>query len=107
MKYCNDLYFSERLARRREKILDRLKRKKYVPELYLLLIPADGRNQLEIVSTLYFLQPDYPEEDAYVAGIAGNYDDALDMVEEISAEVYRETGDLNIREYLLTKEREG
>lgn len=45
------------------------------------------------------------DDDIFVVGIAGGYDDALYLVEEIAKEVYEKTGDLDIRSYIRERER--
>ena len=69
-------------------------------------ISVEGENQLEFYSTLMFRQGSVIDDDIFVVGIAGGYDDALYLVEEIAKEVYEKTGDLDIRSYIRERERE-
>ena len=55
---------------------------------------------------MYLLQPGYPREDRMVVGIAKGFDEAVELVEKISREVYDATGDLEIRDYIQAKEQE-
>ena len=52
-----------------------------------------------------FRQGSVIDDDIFVVGIAGGYDDALYLVEEIAKEVYEKTGDLDIRSYIRERER--
>ena len=72
-----------------------------------ILLPANEKNQLEILNAAWLLQPDYPKEGLFVVGIADSFENALEYVEKISQEVYDSTKGLDIRNYILMKEREG
>ena len=55
---------------------------------------------------MYLLQPGYPREGRMVVGIAKGFEEAVELVEEISREVYDATGDLELRNYIQAKEQE-
>lgn len=107
MRYYKYLYLSDKIKQKRDKIIRRIEQNKLQHDIYLLLLPRSDRNQLEIIHTGYLLQPDYPKEDLFVVGIANSYDAALELVEKISQEVYDNTNEVNIRNYILRKEQEG
>lgn len=58
----------------------------------MIALIEEGENQLEFYSTLMFRQGSVIDDDIFVVGIAGGYDDALYLVEEIAKEVYEKTG---------------
>lgn len=107
MEYYRYLYLSERLEKKKDRIMDRLERNRFQPGIHLILLPANEKNQLEILNAAWLLQPDYPKEDLFVVGIADSFENALEYVEKISQEVYDSTKGLDIRNYILMKEREG
>jgi hypothetical protein len=107
MEYYKYLYLSEKLEKKKGRVVDRLERGKFQPGIHLVLLPRNERNQLEILNAAYLLQPDYPKAGLFVAGIADSYENALEIVEKISQEVYDNTGNMNIRSYILRKEQEG
>lgn len=106
MKYYSNLYVSERLKKKKDKVIARLERRKIQPDLHVILLPECDHNQLEIVNAVYLLQPVYPREDRMVVGIAKGFDEAAELIEKISREVYDATGDLKIRDYIQAKEQE-
>lgn len=107
MEYYRYLYLSERLEKKKDRIMDRLERNRFQPGIHLILLPANEKNQLEILNAAWLLQPDYPKEGLFVVGIADSFENALEYVEKISQEVYDNTGNMNIRSYILRKEQEG
>lgn len=106
MKYYKNLYISEGLEKKKEKVIKRIDAGKIQLGLYLILLPECAHNQLEIVSSKYLRQPGYPKKDRFVVGIAKSYDEAVDMIEDLTKTVYTDTGDVKIRDYILAKERE-
>lgn len=107
MEYYRYLYLSEKLEKKRDKIIDRLERNRFWPGIHLILLPRNEKNQLEILNAVCLLQPDYPKEGLFVVGITDSFENALEFVEKISQEVYDKTKGLNIRNYILMKEQEG
>ena len=106
MKYYSNLYVSEGLEKKKDKVIARLERRKIQPDLHEILLPECDHNQLEIVNAVYLLQPGYPREDRMVVGIAKGFDEAAELIEKIIREVYDATGDLKIRDYIQAKEQE-
>ena len=106
MKYYSNLYVSEGLKKKKDKVIARLERRKLQPDLHVIFLPECDHNQLEIVNAMYLLQPGYSKEDRMVVGIAKGFDEAVELVEKISREVYDATGDLEIRDYIQAKEQE-
>lgn len=106
MKYYSNLYVSDSLKKKKDKVIRRLERRKIQPDLHVILLPGCDHNQLEIVNAMYLLQPGYPREDRLVVGIAKGWDDAVELVETISREVYEATGNLQLRDYIQAREQE-
>ena len=107
MKYYRRLYWGENLEKKKEKIIRRLNQGKLQRDIYVLVLPKCGTNQLEIYNAALFLQPDFPNDDFFIVGIVRGYESALELVEEIVSEVYEKTGGADIRTYLLEREQEG
>lgn len=105
MKYYYDLYLSEEFKEKREKILDDLEMKKLSLEQFLIVLLKNEKNQLEIFHSVLLKQEYFNREELLVVGIAKSMNDAYAIVEKISQEVYNETGDANIKEYLWDKQK--
>lgn len=105
MRFYKNLYVSESMAKKKEKVIAKLNKKISVENL---CDRTDRRreNQLEFYSTLMFRQGSVIDDDIFAVGLASGYDDALYLVEEIAKEVYEKTGDLDIRSYIRKQERE-
>ena len=106
MRYYRYLYLSEGLKKKKDRIIAKLEKKKFQMDIYLITLSCNGNNQLEIWNSVLFLQPSFPQTDHFVAGLAKDYEDALELVEKITQEVYNETKGADIRSYILNKEQE-
>lgn len=104
MKFYKNLYVSEALEKKKEKIINKLCSGKYPLTVYLLTLIEEGENQLEFFSTTMLWQKMVADDELFVVGIASGYDDAAYLVKEIAEEVYQETGGLDIRAYIRERE---
>lgn len=106
MKFYKNLYLSESAEKKQNKIISKLKKNKIQTGVFLITISTNEAEQLDIIQSLYLLQPEYPVDDLLVVGIAKSQDEAIELVEQIANEVFVQTGDLDIRNYIIGKEQE-
>ena len=106
MRYYRYLYLSEGLKKRKTGSLQSWKKRSFQMDIYLITLSCNGNNQLEIWNSVLFLQPSFPQTDHFVVGITKGYEEALELVEQITKEVYNETKGADIRSYILNKEQE-
>lgn len=106
MRYYKYLYLSEGIRKKKRKIIRKLNENKLQMNIHVITLAQNGKNQLEIYNSMLFLQTNFPNEDFFVVGIAKDYGEALEMVEEISQEVYNATKGADIRSYILKREQE-
>ena len=100
MKFYKNLYVSEEIGKKKDKIIQKLKAGKYPMTTYIITLIEDGDNQLEFYSTALLKQDMLYDEGIFVVGLAAGYDDAVYLIEEITREVYEKTGDVDIRSYI-------
>ena len=106
MRYYKYLYLSEGIRKKKRKIIRKLNENKLQMNIHVITLAQNEKNQLEIYNSMLFLQPNFPNDDFFVIGIAKDYEDAIEMVEEISQEVYNKTKGADIRSYILKREQE-
>lgn len=106
MRYYKHLYLMEGLEKKKEKIIRKLEENKFQMNIHIITLAQNEENYLEIYDSRLLLQPSFPHEDFFVVGIVKGYEDALELVEEITQEVYNETKGADIRSYILEKEQE-
>ena len=106
MRYYRHLYMTENIRKKKDKIIRKLESGKFRPSVHVIVLAANEKVSLEIYNSILFLQPDFPNEDFFIVGITKGYDEAVELVEEITQEVYNETKGVDIRSYILKKEQE-
>ena len=62
---------------------------------------CEGSDQLEIYHCAFLQQKYYKKNPPYIVGIAGKYDEAIELLQQMIADVFRETGDYHLKEYFL------
>ena len=72
--------------------------------MYCLIKPEGGSNQLEIMNCSYLKQKYYRYHPAYIYGIAGSREEAMDLVLRISQEASIAGMDGRLLDYLMSKE---
>ena len=102
MKYYKYLYCTDDIDK--DRVIGKIGRNALQFSVWLLVLPHGEKNQLEIIDSKVLLQPKYPWKDYFVVGLAGSYAKALELVENISREVYDKTGNLKIRDYIEANE---
>ena len=106
LKSKNEISRLEKVEKKKDKIIRRLEAGRFQPPIHLVTLPEERGRQLEICSSLLFLQPSFPDRDFFVVGIAKDHEDALELVEKIVREVYNETKGTDVRSYILNREQE-
>lgn len=106
MRFTRYLYVSAELEKKEKKIVSRIREGKLTRPLYFLVLTDYGTRRLEIVSSLEFMQYRCPKDNILIAGMAGNYDDALELVRIILQDAYESKMEDDICAFLENRERE-
>lgn len=105
MEFYYRTFFSEDLKDKKARIIRKLKQKKFQKGIYIITLAQGEQNHLEFFSALMLRQRIFQPEDLFVVGIASGYGEALDLIEQITDEVYQNTGDTDIRSYILQEQQ--
>lgn len=103
MKWYKGLYLGESAKSEKYKIFGRVVKGRFQRDTFLITLPSNPENLLDIVPAVCLLQPHYKKkryhEELYVLGIAKGRDEALELVRSIVDEVYKATGGFDISSY--------
>lgn len=102
LKWHENFYIGENV-RDAEKIRQKLDQGKLVPGIYLLTLSDNPHNILEILPAVMLFQKTAARLCPEVVGMAGGMDEAMELVRSIVQTVYRETGDVQVQEYLKNR----
>ena len=100
MKFCRKLYVGESI-RNPERVKWRLRHNAGQFSVYVIALAASPEDQLDIIHSGYLKQRCFDTEHMLVVGLASSRQEALEIVMRLAEEVVRETGDADIRGYIL------
>lgn len=101
LTFHDKLYLSESIAEKKlDKIKKTLEKKPLLANVYLIVPASNPDDQLEIFDAKQLVQSFYRNSTFLIIGIAADYTEALQLVEQIVRECLRERGDCKLREYL-------
>lgn len=106
MKWYKNLYLGETIAPKARQIMKKINKNKPVMDVYLITLPSNPAEQLDLIPSWVLLQKGYPTEHIRVVGMAKGREEAMQLVVTLAEEVYEKTGEANITEYLKNKWRE-
>lgn len=106
MKYYCEYYLSDSLIEKKEEILGKLENGKFQLGKYIIVLAENKGNQLEIIDAMYLMQRYYQKRELFVVGVADGFEEALNLVEKITREVYDATGGADIQAYIKAKQKD-
>lgn len=99
MKWHKELYLGESIRPKARKVRWKVIHGAGQLHVYVLALASNQRNLLDIIPSRELLQKHYPKKRLYIVGLAGNYEEALELAGHIVSEVYKKTGGFNVRDY--------
>lgn len=106
MKYYFDLFLSEAYRQNEKNVIASLEKREFSIDQYLIILLKEGENHLEIFNSILLSQKIYDLNELFVVGIADGLFEAYEIVEKITQEVYNETGNTDIKGYLMQRQME-
>ncbi len=94
------LYVGEKARKQVRRTMGRINRKKPTPGVYLLTLPHNRKNVMEIVSTSVLLQEPAHMRCPQVIGIARGREEAFALMQRIIKDTYVNTGNFQVEAYL-------
>lgn len=105
MYFYKELYISDQLSDKKDKIIWNLKHNAGMVGAYLIMLAANGTDVFDICHSAVVMQDYYHTEDIYVVGLANGKREAMKLVQAIIEDIYQKTGSYeNLRSYLEDKE---
>jgi hypothetical protein len=103
MKWYRKLILGDNAKNQKYKIVGKVRTGKFQIDTYLIALPSNPQNLLDIYHANFLLQPHFKKthvlDNIYVLGIAKGREEAFEVVQGIIAEVYENTGGFQIRKY--------
>lgn len=100
MKWYNELYVGQNALKTKHKIIKKAIRNKPQIGVYLITLPINENNSLEIYPSYILLQKYYKKKNLFVVGISIGKEEALNLVTTIILDCYNKTGQFLVRKMI-------
>lgn len=101
IRFYKNLYVSEGISNP-NKVKWKLRHNAGQFSIYVIT-PAAGDDELEIYHCAFLQQEYYKKNPPYIIGIAESYEEAVNIVVQITEAAYAENGNAKLKEYLFQK----
>lgn len=99
IKWSNQLYFDDSIKKKPDKWKKRVEDGKLSHSLFCICLASNEKNLFDIMNSNELFFRHYKKNDLYIAGLAKTREDAIDLLQDMLEDIYRETGDIKVREY--------
>lgn len=106
MIWYDKLYVGESMIHKTNKVKWKIRHNAGQINVYVITLPSNQENLLDIIPSQELLQKAYPKKHLYIVGLAKGYEEAIELAGSIVTEVYRHTGAFEVTDYLLQKRKE-
>ena len=100
MRWYRKLYIGERAKKDRHRIVGKVKHRRPQKDAYLITLATNEKNLLDIYTANTMLWRYFYKSDILIVGIARGHEEAVELACHIIAQVFRDTGDFNVRDYI-------
>lgn len=105
MIWYKDFYAGESIEPKKEKVKWKILHNAGQLDIYVIALSSNPANLLDIISAKELMQKAYPKRDMMVVGVDKGYDNALELAGNIILEVFQKTGNLDVRNYFLQRQK--
>lgn len=99
MRWYKNFYAGKSIEKKKQKIKWKVNHNAGQLEIYLITLAANKENLLDIIPSWELMQKYYPKKNLYILGIAGGYEEALELAGSIVTEVYQKTNGFNLHQF--------
>ena len=96
MEWYDGLYVGKNIQSNKKSVIRKIKRHKFVPGVYVLTLPANEQNVLDIYPSYVLTQKYYQKQSLYVVGIAKGMSEAKDVMCQLVMEALSNTGSCKV-----------
>lgn len=104
LKWYSKLYIGENARKHQGQIITAVEDRRYQKDIYLLTLPLNPKNTMEIVPASNLIQKTVYNRTPMIFGVAEGYEEASELVRNIIQETYTATQTTDVASYLNSKE---
>ena len=99
ISWSKHIYVGKNIKRKKDKVIADINSKKATFGIYCIIFAFHPDNLFEILDANDLLYPHYKNKEVHIVGLAKGRKEAYDLVHEMLMEVYKKTGNFNVRAY--------
>ena len=99
MQWAEHLYLSGITAAKKERIIKKAEQGAGMVRVYIIALASNPDNLFDIFHAAHLKESAFYRQNPYIVGIASGYDEALELVQRMVEDIYRETDGFQVREY--------
>ncbi len=104
MRLAENLYTTEKTKKMLPRIMHKIRTKRLQPGIWLITIASNEKNLLDMFQSIYYMQPMFAHLNPDIVGIAESEDAAKELLIRMTEDMYRETGNFDVRTYFRFQE---
>lgn len=104
MRWAVNLYTTEKTKKMLPRIMQKLKKRKLQPGIWILTIASNEQNLLDIFHSIHYMQPLFEKTNPDIVGVAESEYAAKELLVQITEDMYKETGGFDVRTYFKFQE---
>ena len=104
MRFAVNLYTTEKTKKMLPRIKHKLRTKKLQPGIWLITIASNEKNLLDLFHSIHYMQPMFEKMNPDIVGIAESEDAVKELLVQIAEDLYKETGQFDVRAYFKFQE---
>lgn len=105
MDWYQELYIGETVKNRQQEIIRKVELEQRLSKVLLIITASGEQNQLEILNTGEYYKQRKRTGDGLIVGIAGSGSEAAQLVRQMTEDVYLASGNANLRDYFIQKQK--
>lgn len=100
MEWYKNLYLGEKAAQKHFKLLRKINKRR-LTNAYVVTLPSNSDNVLDIYSYNELLQRHYDSSRIFIVGLAYGKEEAMELTKDIIFDVYSKSGTVKVSEYIM------
>ena len=101
MILSDNMYIGDKADKKKKDIIRKIKKGKVQFGKYVLALPFNDSDVLDIYPSAILVQKYFMKSDLYIVGIADGKKEADELMQTILMDCYNQTGDFNLKNYFM------
>lgn len=104
IKWYDNLYMDHIMEKKQNKIKKKIQGSKATLNVYCIIFASNEHNLFDILDANELKSSFYKKRDIYILGLAYGKENAISIIKFMMEEIYKNTGEFNVREYFKFQE---